>query len=120
MKPKPPAMTASTNSPMSRYRALISMSLQGLAIDLEERRAAGGDYRPARENTIGFEHFLAKPHMPIEEKKMAKRPSTTITRKIDFTTDVVVCSPRDSALPWTRMPSAQATTPIIRAMNGAL
>src|SRR5947209_6458768 len=64
--------------------------------------------------------FFRVSHMPIEEKKMANRPSTTITRKIDFTTEVVVCRPSDSALPWTRRPSAQATTPIISAMNGAL
>ena len=37
----------------------------------------------------------------------------TITRKIDFTTDVVVCSPSDSALPFTCSPSAQATTLIV-------
>jgi hypothetical protein len=30
---------------------------------------------------------------------MANRPSSTITRKIDFTTDAVVCRPSDSALP---------------------
>ena len=58
------------------------MSLQGLAIDLKERRAAGGDYRQAREKATAIVHFLARPHMPIEEKKMAKRPSTTMTRKI--------------------------------------
>ena len=44
-------------------------------------------------------------HIPIEAKKMANRPSSTITRKIDFTTEVVVCSPSDSALPLTRRPS---------------
>src|SRR6476619_4559083 len=59
-------------------------------------------------------------HIPIEAKKIAKRPSRTITRKIDFTTDVVVCRPSDSALPFTRNPSLQATIPITSAMNGAL
>ncbi len=38
-------------------------------------------------------------HIPIEAKKMANRPSSTITRKIDSTTDAVVCRPSDSALP---------------------
>src|SRR5579871_1236526 len=59
-------------------------------------------------------------YIPIEAKKMANRPSSTITRKIDFTTDVVVCLPSDSALPATRSPSLQATMPITIAMNGAL
>ena len=51
---------------------------------------------------------------------MANRPSSTITRKMDLTTELVVCSPSDSALPLTLRPSAQATTPIASAMNGAL
>jgi hypothetical protein len=59
-------------------------------------------------------------HIPMEAKNMAKSPSSTITRKIDFTTEAVVCSPSDSALPFTLRPSAQATTPIASAMNGAL
>ena len=35
---------------------------------------------------------------------MANRPSSTMTRKIDFTTEVVVCRPSDSALPFTFKP----------------
>ena len=50
---------------------------------------------------------------------MANRPSRTMTRKIDFTTEAVVCRPSDSALPFTCSPSAQATTPMTSAMNGA-
>src|SRR5271169_4190986 len=30
------------------------------------------------------------PYIPIEEKKIAKNPSSTMTRNIDFTTDAVV------------------------------
>src|SRR5262245_17843322 len=59
-------------------------------------------------------------HIPIEAKKIANRPSSTITRKIDWTTEAVVRRPRDSALPFTRSPSAQATTPMTSPMNGAL
>src|SRR5436305_7695800 len=59
-------------------------------------------------------------YIPIDAKKTANSPSSTITRKIDFTTDVVVCLPSDSALPLTRRPSLQATMPIASAMNGAL
>ena len=51
---------------------------------------------------------------------MANSPSSTITRKIDSTTDFVVWRPSDSALPFTRSHSAQATTPITKPMNGAL
>ena len=58
--------------------------------------------------------------MPIEAKKMANSPSRTMTRKIDFTTEAVVCRPSDSALPFTLRPAVQATIPITTAMNGAL
>ena len=51
---------------------------------------------------------------------MANNPSSTITRKIDLTTEEVVWSPSNSALPFTLRPSAHATAPIAKAMNGAL
>src|SRR6266851_3332872 len=70
---------------------------------------------PDRKLRRGFLHR----YIPIDAKKIANRPSSTITRKIDFTTDVVVCLPSDSALPFTRSPSLQATIPITSAMNGA-
>ena len=63
---------------------------------------------------------MSSGHIPIEAKKIANTPSRTMTRKIDFTTEVVVCRPSDSALPFTRRPSLQATTPMTSAMNGAL
>ncbi len=59
-------------------------------------------------------------HIPIDAKKTAKMPSSTMTRKIDLTTEIVVCFPNDSALPLTLNPSLLATMPIINAMNGAL
>src|SRR5580692_5378580 len=59
-------------------------------------------------------------YIPIDAKNTANSPSSTITRKIDFTTEVVVCLPSDSALPFTRKPSLQATIPITSATNGAL
>jgi len=40
--------------------------------------------------------------------------------KIEFTTAAVVCVPSDSALPRTAIPSAQAISAMISAMNGAL
>src|SRR5690606_13874885 len=58
--------------------------------------------------------------IPIVAKKMANTPSTTITMKIDFTTDIVVCRPSDSADPCTLSPSTQATSPTMSAMNRAL
>ena len=39
-----------------------------------------------------------------------------MTVKIDLTTELVVCRPRDSAEPLTFMPSMQAVVPIISAM----
>src|SRR5258707_10789887 len=59
-------------------------------------------------------------YIPIDAKNTANSPSSTITRKIDFTTEVVVCLPSDSPLPLTRSPSLQATMPIASSMNGAL
>src|SRR5690242_8641517 len=43
-------------------------------------------------------------HVPIAAKKMANMPSSTMTRKIDSTTDAVVCRPSDSADPLTSKP----------------
>src|SRR6266850_5696209 len=43
----------------------------------------------------GFLHY----YIPIDAKNTANSPSSTITRKIDLTTDAVVCLPSDSALP---------------------
>ena len=43
-------------------------------------------------------------------------PSTTITMKIAFTTEMVVRVPSDSALPATCIPSEQATSPMIIAI----
>src|SRR5690348_15180122 len=58
-------------------------------------------------------------YIPMDAKNTANKPSSTITRKIDLTTEAVVCCPRDSALPLTLRPSQAATTPITKAMNGA-
>src|SRR6185295_1094032 len=74
----------------------------------------------AHRNCRGLRRFRHRTHIPIEAKKIANRPSRTMTRKIDFTTDVVVCNPNDSALPLTRNPSLHATAPMTSAMNGAL
>src|SRR6188768_4251996 len=85
---------------------------------VEHRLAAEADHEVTdadRELVLRYIHR----HIPIEAKKIANKPSSTITRKIDFTTDVVVCWPSDSALPLTRSPSLQATIPITSAMNGA-
>src|SRR5581483_717097 len=59
-------------------------------------------------------------HIPIAAKKMANTPSITMTKKMPFTTEAVVCWPSDSALPCTAKPSTQATMPITAAITGAL
>ena len=51
---------------------------------------------------------------------MANSASSTITVKMDLTTEEVVRSPTDSALPDTRMPSRQPIMAIAIARNGAL
>ena len=42
---------------------------------------------------------------------MAKRPPTTMTMKIAFTTDAVTWRPSDSAEPFTASPSIEAIRP---------
>src|SRR4051794_17240086 len=59
-------------------------------------------------------------HIPIAAKKMANTPSITMTKKIPFPTEEVVCWPSDSALPCTANPSTQATMPMTAAITGAL
>src|SRR6516225_4079547 len=81
--------------------------------------AVEADHEIANANGEGLIH-LSHLYIPIDAKKTANSPSSTMTRKIDFTTEVVVCLPSDSALPLTRRPSLQATMPMTSAMNGAL
>src|SRR5258708_27441398 len=68
----------------------------------------------------GVLHFRRHRHIPIEAKKIANTPSMTMTKKIPFTTEEVVCCPSDSALPCTASPSTHATIPITAAITGAL
>src|SRR5262252_9930481 len=84
---------------------------------VDHRALAEADHEIANADGDGL---LPHGYIPIEAKNTANRPSSTITRKIDFTTDVVVCLPSDSALPLTLKPSLQATIPITSAMKGAL
>ena len=56
----------------------------------------------------------------IAAKNMAKRPSSTITMKMAFTTEEVTWRPRDSADPSTASPSRVAMMPMTSAMKGAL
>src|SRR5215207_4531223 len=68
----------------------------------------------------GVGNLASHGHIPIDAKKMANTPSITITKKIPFTTEDVVCWPSDSALPCTASPSTQATMPMTAAITGAL
>src|SRR6056297_1145004 len=58
-------------------------------------------------------------HRPISAKKMENSASATMTEKIAVTTALDVIRPSDSALPFTRMPAWQPTTPMMRANTGA-
>src|SRR6266576_4561071 len=80
---------------------------------------AEADHKLANAKCELSSRFLHR-YIPIDAKKTANSPSSTITRKIDFTTEVVVCFPSDSALPFTRKPSLQATMPMTSAIKGAL
>ena len=86
---------------------------------IDHDMAAEADDKVMHAYRKGVGHFLHR-YIPIDAKNTANSPSSTITRKIDFTTEVVVRLPSDSALPFTRKPSLQATMPITSAMNGAL
>src|SRR4029077_20728834 len=95
---------------------------ENLAAAHVERQVVDHDLPPETDHQIlhpysEWRHFLLHRHIPIDAKNTAKRPSRTITRNIDFTTEVVVCLPSDSALPFTRNPSLQAMMPIASAMN---
>ncbi len=70
------------------------------------------------DDRVGY--FRRHRHIPIDAKKIANTPSMTITKKIPFTTEDVVCCPSDSALPSTASPSTHATIPITAAITGAL
>src|SRR6478752_34982 len=86
---------------------------------VDDDMPAEADHKVMDANRELASRFLHR-YIPIDAKNTANSPSSTITRKIDFTTEVVVCLPSDSALPFTRKPSLQATIPITSAMNGAL
>src|SRR6185436_12872353 len=58
-------------------------------------------------------------HQPILSKKIEKSASSTITRKIDFTTARVVSRPTLSAEPVTRSPCMHPTMAITTAKTGA-
>src|SRR4030081_715775 len=77
-------------------------------------------HRDVADPDDGVLHFRRHRHIPIDAKKIANTPSITMTKKIPFTTEEVVCWPSDSALPCTASPSTQATMPITAAIAGAL
>src|SRR5262249_16504390 len=88
---------------------------------VEDKLVAEADpHTPGRDNHLPSDIRFNHGQYRIDAKNMANSPSTTITVKIDFTTEEVVFRPSDSAEPSTFMPSMQAITAIIRAMNGAL
>src|SRR5258706_4372479 len=59
-------------------------------------------------------------HRPSLSKRIENRASSTITRKIDFTTERVVSRPTLSAEPRTRIPCMQPITAMMKANTGAL
>ncbi len=63
--------------------------------DLGGRSRPRGRARGMAYSVIGWRHR----YIPIDAKKTAKHPSSTITRKIDFTAEVVVCLRANSSSP---------------------
>ena len=103
-------------------RADEAENFAALDVEIEPVQNLGGAelHRDIANPDDGVGHFRRHRHIPIEAKKIANTPSMTMTKKIPFTTEEVVCCPSDSALPWTASPSTQATIPITAAMTGAL
>ena len=93
-----------------------------LDVEIEAIQHLGGAelHRDIANPDDGVGYFRRHRHIPIEAKKIANTPSMTMTKKMPFTTDEVVCWPSDSALPCTASPSTQATMPITAAITGAL
>ncbi len=100
-----PFITARSPKVTTRSRTRMIASTSG-------RAASGSEGLPTRP--------LARVQKLIAAKKTAKRPSSTITMKIDLTTEAVTWRPSDSAEPWTANPSIVAMMPMVSAMNGAL
>ena len=104
--------------PAGRHR--VPRPDQRTGIDVEGAYQPGGDIEP---NVVG--DAPADDQVPADDdgrrrnSVLARLEFAPTAREIDFTTDVVVCRPSDSALPLTRKPSLQATIPITSAMNGA-
>src|SRR5260370_27709884 len=93
-----------------------------LHVEIEPIQNFGGAelHRDIANPDNGIGDFRRHRHIPIDAKKIANMPSMTMTKKIPFTTEDVVCCPSDSALPCTASPSTHATIPITAAITGAL
>ena len=94
-------------------RADKAQDLAALDVEIEPVEHAGraelhGDVADADDGVGGLRRHR---YIPIDAKKIANTPSITMTKKIPFTTEAVVCWPSDSALPCTASPSTQATMP---------
>jgi len=62
---------------------------------------------------------LVMSYTQTAEKKIENTASMTMTRKIETTTERVVCRPTLSALPWTFRPSRQPIKAITKPNTGA-
>src|SRR5688500_15895757 len=91
--------------------AALDVEVQALVDDLVAEAVA----QPANGDDRLGAHF-----QPIELKKTANIASSTMTRKIDWTTAVVVRIPTSSLLPWTSMPWKQPARPMMKPNTGAL
>ncbi len=77
---------------------------------VEHDLAAEADHKiAAREWRTSCGHGIVT--FRSRQRTSANRPSSTMTRKIDLTTEDVVCCPSDSALPFTRKPSLAGDEP---------
>ena len=71
--------------PTLRGRDAIRADIERQTVDHDAIAEANDEIA----NTNG-DSFSGHRYIPIEAKKIANRPSSTITRKIDFTTEAVV------------------------------
>src|SRR5262249_32430574 len=91
---------------------LAALDVEVEAVEHARRAELHGDVADPDDGVGGRLRCLRHRHIPIEAKKIANTPSITMTKKMPFTTEAVVCWPSDSALPCTASPSTQATLPM--------
>src|SRR5260221_3532113 len=103
--------TARNAEDFAAHDVEVQLVVDHLPAEAVDDAARAEDRRGAR--------FEAGAHSPSFSKRMEKSASSTITRKIDFSTARLVSRPTDSAEPFTRSPCMQPMAAMMSANTGA-